>query len=209
AKQQAEAEGLAFTELANGFSTCSHPARLQAICDRLGPEQIQAFFDRWMDVIPTPLGLPERERGYWWELSMRQVEVSRTLVFDAPRRARGLEGEHCVGRSVATGRTVQGCGALKRFLLDGEVGVEVDLSGGDELVPEPEGDGCDVDAALQQPHGAGVPQDVRRDPLGSQRRAGELGSPGVLEDQGLDRVGGQRLTAHAWEDGLARMSTHP
>jgi len=26
--------------------------------------------------------------GYWWELSMRQVETSRTLVFDAPRRAR-------------------------------------------------------------------------------------------------------------------------
>src|SRR5262249_40570654 len=48
----------------------------------------QAFFDRWMDVIPTPLGPPERERGYWWELSMRQIEVSRTLVFDAPRRAR-------------------------------------------------------------------------------------------------------------------------
>jgi len=88
AKRQAIAEGLAFTELSNGFSSCSDPARLQAICDRLGPEQIQAFFDHWMDVIPTPLGPPERERGYWWELSMRQVEVSRTLVFDAPRRAR-------------------------------------------------------------------------------------------------------------------------
>ena len=41
-----------------------------------------------MDAIPTPLGPPERERSYWWKLSMRQVEVSRTLVFDAPRRAR-------------------------------------------------------------------------------------------------------------------------
>ena len=90
AKQQAVAEGLAFTELSNGFSTCSDPTRLQAICDRLGPEQIQAFFDRWMEVIPTPLCPPDRERGYWWELSMRQIEVSRTLVFDAPRRARGL-----------------------------------------------------------------------------------------------------------------------
>jgi hypothetical protein len=28
--------------------------------------------------------------GYWWELSMRQVEVSRTLVFAAPRHARGF-----------------------------------------------------------------------------------------------------------------------
>jgi hypothetical protein len=90
AKRQAEAEALAYTELANGFASCSDPARLQAICDRLGPEQIQAFFDRWMELIPTPLGSPERLRGYWWELSMRQVETSRTLVFDAPRRSRAF-----------------------------------------------------------------------------------------------------------------------
>ena len=90
AKRQATAAGLTFTELANGFASCSDPARLQAICDRLGPEQIQAFFDRWMAVIPTPLRLLEQEHGYWWELSMRQIETSRTLVFDAPRRARGF-----------------------------------------------------------------------------------------------------------------------
>jgi hypothetical protein len=30
----------------------------------------------------------DRAAGYWWELSMRQIEVSRTLVFEAPRRAR-------------------------------------------------------------------------------------------------------------------------
>lgn len=28
--------------------------------------------------------------GYWWELSIRQVEVSQTLGFDDPRRARGF-----------------------------------------------------------------------------------------------------------------------
>ena len=28
--------------------------RLQAICDRLGPDDIQAFFDRWTAIIPTP-----------------------------------------------------------------------------------------------------------------------------------------------------------
>jgi hypothetical protein len=28
--------------------------------------------------------------GYWWETSMRQIETSRTLVFDAPRHARGF-----------------------------------------------------------------------------------------------------------------------
>jgi hypothetical protein len=34
------------------------------------------------------LNAADRQAGYWWELSLRQVEVSRTLVFDAPRRAR-------------------------------------------------------------------------------------------------------------------------
>jgi hypothetical protein len=90
AKRQALAEGLAFTELANGFASCQDPARLQAICDGLGPEQIEAFFDRWMAVIPTPLGPRDRLHGYWWELSMRQIETSRTLVFDAPRRSRAF-----------------------------------------------------------------------------------------------------------------------
>jgi hypothetical protein len=90
AKRQALAEGLAFTELANGFASCADPARLQAICDLLGPADLQAFFDRWMAAIPTPLTGADHAAGYWWELSMRQVEISRTLVFDAPRRARAF-----------------------------------------------------------------------------------------------------------------------
>src|SRR6266571_2523077 len=80
AKRQATREGLAFTELANGFASCDDPAALQAICDRLGPADIQRFFDRWLARIPTPLGLADQAAGYWWELSMRQIEVSRTLV---------------------------------------------------------------------------------------------------------------------------------
>jgi hypothetical protein len=90
AKRQAAREGLAFTELANGFATCGDPTRLQGICDRLGPDAIQRFFDRWMLVIPAPFTRVDRAAGYWWELSLRQVEVSRTLVFDAPRRARAF-----------------------------------------------------------------------------------------------------------------------
>ena len=90
AKRQATAEGLAFTELANGFASCADPLRLQAICDRLDPADLQAFFDRWITVIPTPLNPTDQDAGYWWELSMRQVETSRTLVFDAPRRARSF-----------------------------------------------------------------------------------------------------------------------
>jgi hypothetical protein len=90
AKRQAQRYGLEYCELSNGFASCADPAQLQAICDRLGPNQIQSFFERWMGVIPTPLDAPDRAAGFWWELSMRQIEVSRTLVFDAPRRARAF-----------------------------------------------------------------------------------------------------------------------
>ncbi len=37
-----------------------------------------------------PLTRDDELDGYWRELSMRQVEVSRTVVFDAPRRARAF-----------------------------------------------------------------------------------------------------------------------
>jgi hypothetical protein len=90
AKRQATKCGLRFTALANGFASCDDPELLQALCDRLGANHILACFDRWMRVIPTPLTAADRAAGYWWELSMRQVEVSRTLVLDAPRHARQL-----------------------------------------------------------------------------------------------------------------------
>jgi hypothetical protein len=41
-----------------------------------------------VSILPLPLTDADRAASYWWELSMRQIEVSRTLVFDAPRRAR-------------------------------------------------------------------------------------------------------------------------
>ena len=90
AKRQATKAGLDWVELANGFASCDDPRRLQRICDRLGPAHIQSFFERWMKAVPTPLSKADRRGGYWWELSMRQVEVSRTIVFDAPRRARAF-----------------------------------------------------------------------------------------------------------------------
>ena len=37
-----------------------------------------------------PLTDADAAAGYWWELSMRQVEVSRTIVFTQPRHARGF-----------------------------------------------------------------------------------------------------------------------
>jgi hypothetical protein len=74
----------------NGFAAWAKPQCLQAICDAFGPDDVQGFFDRWITQIPNPFGEADRAAVYWWELSMRQVEVSRTLVFDDPRRGPGL-----------------------------------------------------------------------------------------------------------------------
>ena len=97
---------MGFSALSNGFAACDEPRRLQAICDRFGPADVQAFFARWTALIPTPFTDADRAAGYWWELSMRQVEVSRTLVLDDPRRARAFF-EALVADNVAIGRPEQ------------------------------------------------------------------------------------------------------
>ena len=76
AKRQATAAGIGFSALANGFAACDDPQALQVICDRLGPADIVALFDRWTAVIPMPLTETDRAGGYWWELSMRQIRSS-------------------------------------------------------------------------------------------------------------------------------------
>jgi hypothetical protein len=90
AKQQARKLGLPFTELSNGFASCEDPALLQRICDVLQPGTIEVFFRRWLSRLPLPLGPADQRGGYWWECSMAQVEVSRTIVFTQPRYARGF-----------------------------------------------------------------------------------------------------------------------
>src|SRR5262245_28352690 len=90
AKRQATRAGISYRELSNGFAACGDPGALQEICDRLGPGTIEVFAQRWLHRLPMPFGRTDQHAGYWWEISMRQVEVSRTLVLDAPRRARAF-----------------------------------------------------------------------------------------------------------------------
>jgi hypothetical protein len=90
AKRQALAAGIGFTALSNGFASAGDPAALQDICDRFGPGAVQVWFERWMAQIPLPLTGADRDAGFWWELSMRQVETSRTLVFDGDCHARAF-----------------------------------------------------------------------------------------------------------------------
>jgi len=89
-KRQAARAGIAFTALSNGFAACDDPVALQEICNRLGPGTIHVFAQRWLHALPLPFTTRDHDAGYWWEVSMRQIEVSRTIVFDAPRHARGF-----------------------------------------------------------------------------------------------------------------------
>jgi hypothetical protein len=88
AKQQLHQAGIGFETLDNGFRSCEDPLRLQDICDQLGPDQIQAFFDKWLARLPMPLDAKDRAAGYRHQLAVWQLEVSRTQVFDDPLRGR-------------------------------------------------------------------------------------------------------------------------
>ena len=103
AKRQLDHAGVGYTALANGLASCDDPDELTEICRRFGPDDVQGFFDRWIDAVPTPFTAADRAAGYWWELSMRQVEMSRTLVLDDPRRARRFF-EALVADNIGIGR---------------------------------------------------------------------------------------------------------
>jgi hypothetical protein len=88
-KQQLRRADVSFESLDNGFLACDDPTRLQAICDQLGPADVQAFFDRWVTRLPSPLTAADRAAGYTHRLALQQVEVSLTQVF-----ARPVQGRH-------------------------------------------------------------------------------------------------------------------
>jgi hypothetical protein len=88
AKRQARKQGLPFEALDNGFLSCDEPAKLQEICDQLGPVQIQAFFDKWQARLPWRLTAADQQAGYGYRLSVWQVEFSRPQVFADPIQGR-------------------------------------------------------------------------------------------------------------------------
>jgi hypothetical protein len=88
AKRQLEKRKIAYEALDNGFLSCAAPDKLQEICDSLGPEDIDRVFRKWLKRIPLPLRPQDREAGYDWDLSIWQMEVSLTQIFDRPLRGR-------------------------------------------------------------------------------------------------------------------------
>jgi len=90
AKQQLRKEGIQFEALHNGFLTCANPERLKVICHQLDVQKIQALFDRWVEQLPWPISPQQRKAGYAHQLSIWQLELSRTQVFQDPEQGWAL-----------------------------------------------------------------------------------------------------------------------
>jgi hypothetical protein len=84
AKRQAAKAGIGFTPLDNGFATCQDVAAVQAICDSLGPEHIDALLRKWLRILPNPFTDADEAAGYRYELSILQAEFSLTQMLDRP-----------------------------------------------------------------------------------------------------------------------------
>jgi hypothetical protein len=88
AKRQAAKAGIGFEALDNGFASCEDPARLQRICDRLGPAQIDRLLRKWLARLPHPFSAADRRAGYRYDISVLQAEFCLTQVLDRPTSGR-------------------------------------------------------------------------------------------------------------------------
>jgi hypothetical protein len=81
---EAAKKGVGFTALDNGFAAVDNPAKVQAICDRLGPTQIDALLRKWLRRLPHPFTRMDRLADYRYEISVLQAEFSLTQMLDKP-----------------------------------------------------------------------------------------------------------------------------
>jgi hypothetical protein len=88
AKRQLAREGIAYEALDNGILRCADSARLQAICDGLTADKIEALVRKWLARLPHPFSSDDQAAGYTYDLSIWQAEFSLTQVWDRPLTGR-------------------------------------------------------------------------------------------------------------------------
>jgi hypothetical protein len=87
-KQRLRRQRIRFESLDNGFLSCADPQALPAACDALGPGDIQTFFDRWSHRLPWPMRPEDRAAGFDHRVTLCQLEISLTQIFDRPVQGR-------------------------------------------------------------------------------------------------------------------------
>jgi hypothetical protein len=106
AKRQATKAGIGHTALDNAFATVDDLAAVQAICDCLGPDQIDALLRKWLAILPHPFSTADRAGGYRYDLSILQAEFSLTQMLDRPVSGR-IFFEQVIGDNLDIGRPDQ------------------------------------------------------------------------------------------------------
>jgi hypothetical protein len=81
AKRQTGKAGIGFEALDNGVDDV---AAVQAICDRLGQEQIDGLLRKWLARQPHPFTPADRAADYRYDISILQAEFSLTQMLDRP-----------------------------------------------------------------------------------------------------------------------------
>ena len=84
AQAQAARAGIGFTALDNGFAACDDVPALQAICDSLDEDKIEALARKWLAILPCPYSAADQAAGYRYDISILQAEFSLTQVLDKP-----------------------------------------------------------------------------------------------------------------------------
>jgi hypothetical protein len=84
AKRQAAKAGIGFTALNNGFAAVDDLNAVQAICDGLSPEKVDALLRKWLARLPHPFTAADRAAGYRYQVSILQAEFSLTQMLDRP-----------------------------------------------------------------------------------------------------------------------------
>jgi hypothetical protein len=87
-KHQLDKHGIQYAALANGILSCKDPKRLQALCDGLNEQKIDALLRKWLRRLPHPFALADRKAGFRYDLSIVQAVFSLTLVLDRPEMGR-------------------------------------------------------------------------------------------------------------------------
>jgi hypothetical protein len=107
AKRQLMRKGIDFEALDNGVLRCEDPKRLQAICDGLNADKIDALLRKWLRKLPHPFTAADRRAGYRYEISILQAEFSLTQVLDRPVTGRAFF-EEVIRENLDIGRPNQG-----------------------------------------------------------------------------------------------------
>jgi len=106
AQARAAKAGIGFTALDNGFAAADDVPALQAICDSLDEDKIEALARKWLDILPSPYSQADQAAGYRYDISVLQAEFSLTQVLDKPVSGR-IFFDQVIHDNLAIGRPDQ------------------------------------------------------------------------------------------------------